>query len=365
MNVKPKLVFNLDAYEKDPDIRKKENQLSRLKEIGCFSLSSERFYRRGGDEIKILVMPGQDCFPLDLNKQFAKLWEADIYAEYLDNMLYFIRDNKDLMLKRVSPRRVEVQADIITHSELLQVLKCTIYSKQNWRIFGTKFLGTFYLCLGRPSQKEVTSEASQIKRTCQIWETKLKRFLYSDTPEKQTLNSQLDEGQFYKVFQSKMGEFSVIYGSPMGARCNQRENLFTDCKVMPPQSFIDDNSGISEPYLELSWWSECSLNGVEEIHVARPNTSGHVEAIEKKLTISLITKNSKNWSINKCNNSMLHILRQICSNIKVNNPDTIYEFEYDSNSRDLNFKPCFLRNENTFISDWYRSMLKDRVIVNK
>ncbi|XP_034478314.1 protein cutoff-like [Drosophila innubila] len=332
----------------------KKYQLSRPMAIGHFSLSRERIYRRDKSELKFLLMP--DSFPLDLKKQYVKLKEADISPQYLDNMLYFIRDNKELMLARTSKRTIKAKCDIITNSDVLQALKCTIYTKRNWRILGTKFLNTNYLCLAEP-----THETSQMQKICQILETKLKLFLYSDTPKKQYLSSKLDGGHFYRVFQLKMDELTVVYESPMGARCYREENSFTDCKVIPPRYSTHEASGISQSDLELSWWSECSLNGVEEIRVARPTASGHVDAIETIRSASLVTNNSEKWSEEECNNCMIYILRQICNAMTVNCPDAVYQFDYDSDSSNLVFKACYERSENTFISDWYRRILKERI----
>ncbi|XP_034485932.1 protein cutoff-like isoform X1 [Drosophila innubila] len=302
-------------------------------------------------------MPEPESFPLDLSKQSVKSSGADIFPEYLDNMLFFIKDNKELMLTRIN-RAFNARCDIITQSQVLQALKCTIYTKRNWRILGTKFQDAYYLCLAEPIFQAVTPEASQTERICQNLETKLKRFLYSDTPKKQHLRTERDGGKFYKVFQVEMDELTVVYESPMGATCNRAKNSFTDCKVIPPLFSTHDASRFSQSDLELSWWSECSLNGVEEICVARPKPSGHVDAIELISSASLIAKNSEMWSVEKCNNCMIYILRQICNAMEVNCPDTVYQFEYDSNSSNIIVGANYERSEMTFIADWYRRILK-------
>lgn len=46
----------------------------------------------------------------------------------------------------------------------------------------------------------------------------------------------------------------------------------------------------------------------------------------------------------------------------MNDPNAVYQFDYDCNTRELKVEACLERNENTFIADWYRSVLKERRI---
>lgn len=177
MKSKSVTLFNLDEYRREQfqDKSNKEYVLSRPMEIGHFSVSRDRIYSCDSSELKFLVMPDKNSFPLDLNKQSVRQREVDFYPEYLDNMLHFINDNKEFMLQRISYRKIKVKGDIITDRELLQTLKCTLYTNRSWRIYSTHFQGTFYLCLAKPN----VEESSGMQRTCHILETKLKRLLYS------------------------------------------------------------------------------------------------------------------------------------------------------------------------------------------
>ncbi|XP_064552037.1 protein cutoff-like [Drosophila montana] len=366
MDARIQVIFKIDEYMKQYKKQYKKNCKALTLEpkvIGCFSVSSERFYSSDTNELKFLVIPGPGLFPLNLNKQLVSPDKHQHHAEYLDNMLYFIRDHPDKMVKMSTGLGSVVQADIVTQHELLQTLMRTPYMSRDWRILGTKYRNTIYLCLAKPTNSGRTPADLQKERACQMMETKLKRFLYSDAPD--SLSSlRSDGGEFHGVFRCSIGGLSVVYGSAMGAHCNKRiqalnknSSRFAECKVILPHS--DTQSSISKPDPEeaLMWWSDCYLKGVKEIYVARPQPSGHVQNLTTCSLTSLISDNINNWSCDMCIEFMHYTLQQICTAMQLENPNSVYHFNYVSNPGVLMFDVNENRNENTFISDWFRFTL--------
>lgn len=181
MDSSTRVVFKLAEYMKQQN---NQNNLSEKilplqpQVIGGFSVTSERFYRSDTNELKFLVVPETDKFPLNLNKQHVLFNEHGHHAEYLDKMLYFIRDHQDAMVKSCA-----VQADVVTRADVLETLMRTLYMKRNWSILGSRYRNTIYLCLTKPSHSGLTPAELATERNRQIMEAKLKQFLFSGKAE--------------------------------------------------------------------------------------------------------------------------------------------------------------------------------------
>lgn len=59
---------------------------------------------------------------------------------------------------------------------------------------------------------------------------------------------------------------------------------------------------------------------------------------------------------------MLHTLQQFGLIMNLDNPNTVYQFDYDSNTGTLCYSVFRQPSEKTFISDWYRNVLENRNI---
>lgn len=142
--------------------------------LGGFSMTSERIYRNDFHQYKYFVMPEVGSYPLNLNTINIAYNERDYYAEYLDNMQYFIKNNRNGLV--MGPM---VLADIITQENVLTTLLCTLYMKKDWRILGTRYHNTLYLCLAKPTSNEISEEEKAKERHRELMEAKLKHFIYS------------------------------------------------------------------------------------------------------------------------------------------------------------------------------------------
>lgn len=59
---------------------------------------------------------------------------------------------------------------------------------------------------------------------------------------------------------------------------------------------------------------------------------------------------------------MLHTLQQFVNVMELDNPNSVYQFDYDSNTSTLIYSVDRQPSEKTFISDWYRNVLENRNI---
>lgn len=59
---------------------------------------------------------------------------------------------------------------------------------------------------------------------------------------------------------------------------------------------------------------------------------------------------------------MLHTLEQFGLIMKLDNPNSVYQFDYDSNTSTLSYSVFRQPSEKTFISDWYRNVVENRNI---
>lgn len=57
---------------------------------------------------------------------------------------------------------------------------------------------------------------------------------------------------------------------------------------------------------------------------------------------------------------MLHTLQQFVNVMDLDNPNSVYQFDYDANTSTLNYSVDRQPSEKTFISDWYRNVLENR-----
>lgn len=57
---------------------------------------------------------------------------------------------------------------------------------------------------------------------------------------------------------------------------------------------------------------------------------------------------------------MLHTLQQFVNVMELDNPNSVYQFDYDSNTSTLIYSVDRQPSEKTFISDWYRNVLENR-----
>lgn len=174
-------LFTLNSFlrkVRDPRLKNSNIKLE-PKVFGCFSLTSELFYSSGTAELKFLVLPDHRTYPLNLNVNPVGD-EGEPESQYLDNMFYFIKDHQNQMLSNSYNNIRKVQADVLTHSEVLQTLLCTPYIKRSWRILGSRFHSTIYLCHDAPVMDGTMSSMQLLnQRTSIMSETALKRLLYS------------------------------------------------------------------------------------------------------------------------------------------------------------------------------------------
>ncbi|XP_017864678.1 PREDICTED: protein cutoff-like [Drosophila arizonae] len=350
------IIFKLNKYRKHTKNKRNQAKTNGFnlppRVLGGFSVTSERIYKDDAHLMKFLLIPDADSFPLNLNNVNIAYNGRDQHAEYLDNMLHFIRDHRDAMVYGSA-----VRADIVTQENVLTTLLCTLYRKSNWRILGSRYRDTLYLCLARPQSNEASAEQlARERRNCM--ETKLKHLIYSDTPHLPP-NARSPSGEFYGVFSRNIGELAVVYASSMGGHRVQPfdapdswPGTFVECKVIQPPRFKP------RPVDALSWWFECYLKDVNDIYIARPKSSGLVHKLQKCTLATLMRDNIKNWSCEKCIDLMHFLLLQMRKVMELDNPSAVYQFDYIARSGVLTFSLIAERNEQTFISDWYRQMLE-------
>lgn len=181
MQSETQTLFTLSSFlHKMRDPRQKNHNIKLEPRVfGCYSLTSERFYSSGTAELKFLVLPDYRTYPLNINTN-AVCDEGEPEVEYLDNMLYFIKDHQSQLLFNCSNNDRNVHADIVTQSEVLQTLLSTPYTKRSWRILGTRYRSTIYLCSDEPVKNGTTSTMELLRRRrCSAMETALKGLIYS------------------------------------------------------------------------------------------------------------------------------------------------------------------------------------------
>ncbi|KAH8394901.1 hypothetical protein KR222_009433, partial [Zaprionus bogoriensis] len=327
--------------------------------LGCFSLTSEHLYVSGTAEMKYFVLPRD--YPIYLNK-YIEHDEEEPENEYLDHVLYYIREHQQQLLTSSPFGGFIVQAEVVTHSEVLQTLLCTVYIRRNWRILGTRYRNTLYLCLDRSAASVMPVGELLEKRKIKNMLNALKQILHSGTWE--TWSECISKGQLYGVFRWQVGGLTVVYDAPMGAhhgllRKPGKEKLewFAECKILLPQ----ESSAQShiEPSLALRWCTECSLKGVEKMFLARPWHSGLVNTMQKCSISSLIRAYvSNNWCFDTSTNFLLYTLQHFGNIMKIEDPSSVYQFDYNAATSALSYSVCGQRNEKSFIADWYRDVLE-------
>ncbi|XP_030375597.1 protein cutoff-like [Scaptodrosophila lebanonensis] len=349
--------------------------------MGCFSVTSDRFYEHNFKELKYMEVPPLSSFPLKLDEvagaQDLKP-NCSFFDEYLDHMLNYITDSSDEMLLRQPKKGFFVNANIVCQAEVLEVLMSTPYKwvGRNWKILATKYRSTIYLCLG---EHQGAHDDYQAVRRFDLWEAKLRHHLYRG--ERIALRNHLKKSascaEFNCVFRCNLNGLLLVYSSPMCGTDIKFEKWTSESKPtsidVSKMNFIEAKLGLTfigptqhSPKQTLSWWSACTLKGIRNVHVASADLNGQVEKLEIQYLGKIVVEHSEFWAPDVSKHYLSYTLQAMkifIDKTKIDNASAVFEFDYSANSEVLSCVVHSKRNKHTFLSDWYRMKLEDNECV--
>lgn len=108
-----------------------------------------------------------------------------------------------------------------------------------------------------------------------------------------------------------------------------------------------------------NWWCQSFLVNIRRIFVGLRDDRGIVDEI-KEMSLNEIDRDSREfWSASVCMAFCSQFLAKVKEVMEmVDCPDTVYRFEYDASKNEhILFKVQRGRNEDSFIPDWYNSVV--------
>jgi RAT1-interacting protein len=345
--------------------------ISKPKIIGSFSVDQNREYRPNNDNLKFLVLPKKPP-SFDLNQGYENYrFKPDTSSEKINHLLTFILENLD-RCRRVDDENAgptgQLKFDIVCFRGLLRLLMCTPYEfREPLSILATRYRGTVYLCTKELDEKR-QERLNQTEATKKIlsYGFKFEQFIFADGPDAMPDPSKpvVESEEFCCMFESRMGDLSVLYGAEMdGIRAtgdctdfdlNQQE--WVEVKAKLRESHPRQVTSYHK-FKARNWWCQSFLVGIDRIVVGVRNEAGIVEAIEEVSLRTLKHLGQDYWSPAVCMSFCIKFLQFVQHHTQhLDDPFSVVKFDWnpaDRRQNSIRFSRFEGPNVHSFLPDWY------------
>jgi len=140
------IVLNIDAHSWTEEDLHHFPTISKPISHGGFTLTPTGHFERNERGKRFIVVPPKHQFPICLRESGPEKQE-NIPQVHLDNMLQFIESSRFSFLKPTNNMRVELNAQIVCTSEVLELMMCAPYeNKTGWSLGVSRYRNTMYIC---------------------------------------------------------------------------------------------------------------------------------------------------------------------------------------------------------------------------
>ncbi|XP_037046888.1 decapping nuclease DXO homolog [Bradysia coprophila] len=321
--------------------------------IGYFSVNEYREFVPDASQLRYLKMPQSQNVRLDLNdglKEFRPKPES-VKREKMDFLLRFIVNNLNRL--RVNEgfgfQGRLLSPDIICSRGRLVQIMCPQYTTdKKWSLIVSKYKGNVYIC---------QPDGDDFHTIQTAYGFKFEQYLLSENPLDDPVTDVpvIESEEFYGVFESGIGNISLLYNAEMdgldsSTAVDLTEADFNRLKFVELKTCL----GPSESR-HCRWWAHTFLAGISEVTVGYRTREGIVTRVENLPIDFLKSQAEANWSPAKCIEllkTFLNFVLWICRN--VDSPHTVYKFDYDCKLNKTIQCTIFRgKNEYSFLPDWY------------
>ncbi|KAH8252756.1 hypothetical protein KR032_001656, partial [Drosophila birchii] len=359
-------ILNLNAHIISAEDRVKFPIISTPDSYGGYSLSPLGFLENHMRGMRYIVVPPAHRFPLYLrDSDHAK--SAKVSERTLDNLLeYIVKSAPQANLFRMTNMRMQVNADIVCTSEVLELIMRAPYEhKTGWTLAVSRYRNTLYICRVTSPQAEDAFEEHNLRRIVQEARLrKLHQYCLSDNGLLQPNGSLLcdETDRFNGVFSINLNGSRVVFDSPVlfEPSTDQFKPIWSELWLrqdhMNRLEWAEHNRTDA-----IKWWCKCFLLNIQTFLVAYQKEDASVHSIKRTSLPDLWKSCENEWSTHVCANYLVRLLgciAQIMSPIDCLR--TVYLFEFDAKQGEVAYEIFEGLNGHTFLGDWFPINLDER-----
>ncbi|XP_016958604.1 protein cutoff [Drosophila biarmipes] len=358
------IVLNIDAHSWTEEDVLHFPTISKPISHGGFTMSPTGHFERNAQRMRFIVVPPKHRFPISLRDSEPEKPEK-VPQIHLDNMLQFIESTRFAFLKQTNNMRVELNAQIVCTSEVLELMMCAPYEhKTGWSLGVSRYRNTMYICR-MASERAGAFDQDYLRKMKESFLRQLHKLcVFENVVEPRTGQAYQEPGRFHGVFSLELNGNRVLFDSPVLAE--QNPNAFNG----PAHNWAElqmrlvrmnrQDWQVHNRTEALKWWAKCFLLGIESLYIAQRDDNSFVLSIQKTSVRDLWKDCEKDWSTGVCANFMVRLLgcmSQVMAPIDC--PSTVYLFKFDAARGKVAYAAYPGRNQYTFVADWYRMMLDE------
>ncbi|GFU05784.1 decapping and exoribonuclease protein [Nephila pilipes] len=317
------------------------------KEIGHFSIDSERRIHFDRSQMKYLISPlKMKNIHLNLDANFS----SDIFHEYvtLEKMyqtLHWLKHHQQILktnLPKTSTKKSNI--DFISVRGALALIMCTPYLSSSlhnqWEICATKFNGIIYFtAIDTDVDIAENKNASIRQMKYQSWGYKFEQYLTTDSiegsPDLSSKTHQLEE--FCVILKNVLNDHTLLYKAEIDAVIPHRQptpgfgdtSCYTELKTSKNINTIIDEYNFNR-YKALHWWAQSCLAGNLEIICGKRTNDGIVRSIDIYRVNNLPQHAQGMWSADVCLNFCNKFLNFLKRVVIEDDYNVVYKFSYKS-----------------------------------
>ncbi|KAH8275132.1 hypothetical protein KR026_000466, partial [Drosophila bipectinata] len=360
----PTILLNIDAHSFPEEDKKTFPNVTSPKCIGSYSISPFGSFENNNDRMRYIAIPPPKRFPLPLRNQERQVVPIKPPQETIDNTLLFIESMRSSLLNVVD-MRVVVNAAFVCPKEVLELIMFAPFeNKYGWTLGATRFRGTLYLCVLEKCEPD-NFDQDNLERVMKAnWIRNLRMQVLSDNGKRQPCSRDMSDenNRFNAAFTLTLNDQSIIFDAPVLAEIKPNQYVsaieWTDLKLR--QDSMNRNEWAHHNRTDaIKWWIDSYLLKLDNMYIAHRDENAFVSTI-KRTGAGEMCKELDPVVAYYCCNFMARLLNCISNvMVHVDNPSTVYTFEYDAKTGKVAQRAFEGRNQYTFVADWFRIMLDE------
>ncbi|GFT47821.1 decapping and exoribonuclease protein [Trichonephila clavipes] len=360
----------------DPNLSVEIPLFGKPKEIGHFSIDSERRIHFNRSQMKYLIFPlKMKNVHLDLKVNFVD----DIFHEYvilskLYQTLQWLQYHQQLLKTELSKASTKTSnVDFVTVRGTLVLIMCTPYLNGNlrnqWEICATKYNGIIYFSAIDTDRDVAENKNSTYMQMCyQSWGYKFEQYVTTDhidgLPDMSSKTHQLEE--FCVILKNVLNDHKLLYKAEIDAVIPHRQptpgygetSCYTELKTSK-NCITEDEKYRFNRYKSITWWAQSCLAGISEIICGKRSNDGIVRSIDVFYVSNLPQEAKDFWSADVCLNFCDKFLNFLKKVVIEDDYKIVYKFSYRSGNMIYCSKLINPELRYTIIPEWYTESLDE------
>ncbi|GFT62594.1 decapping and exoribonuclease protein [Trichonephila clavipes] len=360
----------------DPNLSVKIPLFGKPKEIGHFSIDSERRIHFNRSQMKYLVFPlKMRNVHLDLKVNF----DDDIFHEYvilskLYRTLQWLQYHQQLLKTELSKASTKTSnVDFVTVRGSLVLIMCTPYLIGNfcnqWEICATKYNGIIYFSAINTDRDVPENKIQLICRgVISHGVINLNNMLLQITLMDFQICHQkhINLKNFVLFLKNVLNDHKLLYEAEIDAVIPHRQptpgygetSCYTELKTSK-NCITEDQKYCFNRYKSIKWWAQSCLAGIPEIICGKRSNDGIVRSIDVFQVSDLPQEAKDFWSADVCLNFCDKFLNFLKKVVIEDDYKIVYKFSYRSGNMIYCSKLINPELRYTIIPEWYTESLDE------